>query len=117
MSQGPINFGGVGDIDMYPDETREAMRRLQQAGTDFGLRWSLLSAAIRVGELGSSTGFDTLSTRFRETYNPAKPPIQEASDAASTNVGGMGSQGGDIVGKYVESAARDVARMRSLGDL
>ncbi len=117
MSQGPINFGGVGDIDMYPEETRAAMRRLQQAGTDFGSRWSLLSAAIRVGELGSTTGFDTLSTRFRETYNPAKPPIQQASDAASGNVGGMGSQGSDMVGKYVEAAERDVARMRSVGDL
>ncbi|MEV6283159.1 hypothetical protein [Kribbella sp. NPDC051770] len=117
MSQGPINFGGVGDIDMYPEQTREAMRRLEKAGTDFGTRWSLLSAAIRVGELGSTTGFDTLSVRFRETYNPAKPPIQEASDAASGNVGGMGRQGGVIVGKYVESAQRDVARMRSVGDL
>lgn len=117
MSQGPINFGGVGDIDMYPEETRAVMQRLQQAGTDFGSRWSLLSAAIRVGELGSTTGFDTLSTRFRETYNPAKPPIQEASDATANNVGGLGTQGSGIVGKYVEAAARDVARMRSVGDL
>jgi hypothetical protein len=117
MSQGPINFGGVGDIDMFPEETRAAMRRLQQAGTDFGSRWSILSAAILTGEQESTTGFDSLSKRFRETYNPAKPPIQEASDAAGANVGGIGTNGTVIVGKYLESAERDAARMRAVGDL
>ncbi|GAB3813043.1 hypothetical protein [Kribbella italica] len=117
MSEGPINFGGAGDIDMLPTEARAAMRRLQQAGTAFGNRWTVLSTAIRTGELEANTGFDTLSKGFRDAYNPAKEPIQQASDATGGAVGGLGAQGNQIVGQYVQSAQRDAARMRAVGDL
>jgi len=114
MSQGPINLGGAGDIDIYPEETRALMRRLQQSGVAFGDKWSTLAQSIGAGEQEANTGFDTLSVRFRAQYNPAKPDLEKLSTNVRPNLIRLGAGGNKIIEKYVAAAARDVTRMRSL---
>jgi hypothetical protein len=118
MSQGPINFGDVGDIDMWPDETGALMRRFQAAGRAFADQLPAAQRAIDDGEKEANTGFDTLSKNFRASYNAGELDLETLSKNVQPLLDRMGALGLASVGKYVEQAARDAARMKALdGDL
>jgi hypothetical protein len=114
MNHGPINFGGVGDIDMFPDETGAQMRRLFDAGKIFGDALPAANAAIDKGEQEANTGFDTLSVDFRASYKAYETELDKLSPGIQPMVENLGSSGTRIVGEYLQHADEDAARMRSL---
>jgi hypothetical protein len=114
MSQGPINFGGVGDIDMYPEETGEQLRRLHDSGAVFGNVRPGAEGAIRAGEQEANTGFDTLSVNFRASYEAGRPQLEQLSANVQPLLEEMGIRGATIVAEYIRHAEDDAARMRSL---
>ena len=114
MSNGPINFGGVGDIDMYPDETDALMRQVCDAGALFGQTKSAATAAIEQGEQEANTGYDTLSVNFRASYGAGEVQLKQLSENVQPLMEHMGSSGAKIVQEYIKHADEDAARMRSL---
>ncbi|MEV8378402.1 hypothetical protein AB0P21_37030 [Kribbella sp. NPDC056861] len=114
MSQGPINFGGIGDIDMYTEETSALLRRLYESGKPFGDALPGATGTIEAGEREADTGFDTLSTNFRASYNASDEQLKQLSKNVKPLLEHMGTQGAKIVAEYIQHAADDAARMRSL---
>jgi hypothetical protein len=110
----PINFGGVGDIDMFPDETHAAVRKIYEAGRIIGDEWEKRGPEIAVDEGKVNTGFDDLSTGFRERYNALKPMLEKVASQAQQDFENMGTAGNDIVVRYLELTQQQVGRMRSL---
>jgi hypothetical protein len=114
MSQGPINIGGVGDIEIHPEETEALMRRLHDAGAIFGRLVPPAEAVIASGEQEANTGFDTLSTAFRNAYNASDDQLKQLFGSVQPLFEDLGNRGSEIVVGYVQQAERDAARMRSL---
>jgi len=98
----PIDFGGTGDIDMYPDATFQAIQRIYQAGSDFGAVWPGLLAAIDADEQIVETGFDELSIAYRTAYNQYKPVVQQQADRVAPDLHEAGTKGNEIVANYLE---------------
>lgn len=114
MSQGPINIGGVGDIEIYPEQTEALMRRLHATGATFGRQVPPAEVAIEVGEQEANTGFDKLSSDFRAAYNASEPQLKQLNRAVRPLLQEMADRGSEIVAQYVQQAEQDAARMRSL---
>ncbi|TWD81327.1 hypothetical protein FB561_2439 [Kribbella amoyensis] len=114
MSQGPINFGGVGDIDMHPEQTGALTRRLHDAGAVFGREVPAAEGSINAGEQEADTGFDTLSKNFRAAYNASEPQLDQLNRTVQRLLEDLGNGGTRIVAEYVQQAEQDAARMRSL---
>ncbi|MDX6240439.1 MAG: hypothetical protein QOG10_5259 [Kribbellaceae bacterium] len=114
MSPQPIDIGGIGDIAMFPDETRAAFRKISESGRPFGARWKVAGPALEHDEQLVNTGFDDLSTTFRKQYNALKPMLVNVADHVQENFERMGTDGNDIVDRYLELTQQQVDRMRSL---
>jgi hypothetical protein len=114
MSPGPINFGGVGDIDMYPDETGAILRQLYDSAASFRDALPAATAAITSGEQEANTGFDTLSVNFRASYGAGELQLEQLSKNVQPLVEHLGIAGAKIVAEYIQHADEDAARMRSL---
>jgi hypothetical protein len=110
----PINFGGAGDIDMFPAETHALLREIFDAGAIFADRWGRLASAIAADENEVGTGFDDLSTTFRTQYNALKPDLETLSNNVQPSFERMGTNGNDIVVRYLEMTQQQVDQMRSL---
>jgi hypothetical protein len=110
----PINFGSVGDMDMFPAETAAAVREIYEAGKIIGDEWRKRGPEIAFDEGKVNTGFDELSTIFREQYNARKPMLEKVANQAQDDFEKMGTAGNDIVVRYLELTQQQVDRMRSL---
>ncbi|ADB29884.1 hypothetical protein Kfla_0765 [Kribbella flavida DSM 17836] len=110
----PINLGGVGDIDIYPAETQALLQQIQQAGATFAARWAALGPAIAEDETKVGTGFDDLSTAFRNQYNELAPKLAELSNNVEGSFERMGASGHRIVAEYLELSQHQVDQMRTL---
>jgi hypothetical protein len=110
----PINFSGVGDIDMFPAETHAAVSEIYRAGRRIGDEWKKRGPELAVDEGKVNTGFDDLSTAFRNQYNALKPMLEKVASQAQQDFENMGTAGNDIVVRYLELTQQQVDRMRSL---
>lgn len=113
MSQG-INFGGVGDVDMYPEETNAAVAGIADAGKIIGTAWAAAGPAIAADETKVGTGLDDLSAGFRQRYNAIKPQLEKVAQEAEQNFQAMGANGNKIVLLYMEMTNQQVDRLRRL---
>lgn len=111
---GPINFGGVGDIDMFPAETQAAIRRIAQAGNVVADTWAEVAPRIAADEAKVGTGFDDMSAAFREVYNLLKPQLVKLAEKVPENFEQMARTGNDIVDRYLRLTQQQVDRMRSV---
>lgn len=115
MSPQPVNFGGVGDIDMYPDETFRAAQQIYRSGSVFGNRWPDLLRAIDHDEQIVSVGFDDLSVAYREAYNKYKEVVPKRADEVAPKLYDAGNRGRLGVLKYLQlSEQEQPAYMSSL---
>ncbi|MFF1817241.1 hypothetical protein ACFVWG_08085 [Kribbella sp. NPDC058245] len=112
MSHGPINFGGIGDIDMYPDQTGALMRRLEAAGVAFGSQLPTLLQTINRGEQEANTGFDTLSKNFRLNYNASANQLKTLTGNVQPMLVRIATEGIRVVAEYVQHAENEAATMR-----
>jgi len=111
----PINFDGVGDLDMLPGPAYEAVEAIYQAGKMFGPLWDTLAPSIFADEQVVTTGFDDLSVNFRDQYNPLKEAIGPIADMVERNFATFAQGGNDIIARYLELSDQiQPARMRSL---
>ncbi|MEU4193260.1 hypothetical protein AB0E69_15290 [Kribbella sp. NPDC026611] len=115
MSPQPVNFGGVGDIEMYPDDTFRAAQVIYQAGTIFGNAFPGLLAAIDHDEQVVSTGFDALSIAYRDAYNKYKEVVPKRAAQVAPDLYDAGNRGRLGVTKYLQlSEQEQPAYMNSL---
>jgi len=109
----PINFGGVGKVEMYPAETNDAMISLQAAGRPIKETWQQVSGAIAADEAKVGTGFDDLSTAFRGQYNVLSESLKKIAAAAGDSFEKMGANGVAIVVHYLELDNQAAALLKS----
>jgi hypothetical protein len=115
MSPQPVNVNGVGDIDMYPDDTFRAAQVIYQAGAIFGNVFPGLLAAIDHDEQVVSTGFDALSIAYREAYNQYKEVVPPQAEKVAPKLYDAGNRGRLGVLKYLQlSEQEQPASMNSL---
>jgi hypothetical protein len=110
----PINFGGVGDVDMYPAETNAVVAGIADAGRIIGTAWAAAAPAIAADEALVGTGLDDLSAGFRQRYNAIKPQLEKVAQEAEQNFQAMGANGNKIVLMYLEMTNQQVDRLRRL---
>ena len=110
----PINFGGVGDVDMYPTETNDSMVGIAGAGKAVGDAWAAAAPALLADEGKVGGGLDDLSTNFRRQYEVLKPQLEQAVSEAPENFRNMGVGGNRIVLEYMELTRQQVDRLRRL---
>ncbi|WBQ08438.1 hypothetical protein [Kribbella sp. CA-293567] len=114
MSQGPINFGNVGDVDMFPEQTGGLMRRLTAAPEPFSEGLARNNPIIAAGEEEARTDYSELAKTFRANYNASVDQINELSSQVAKIFEGAGANGNQIVSEYVAHSQRDVERLRRL---
>jgi hypothetical protein len=110
----PINFGGVGDIDMYPAETNNAVIGIAEAGKIIADAWAAAGPALAADEAKVGTGLDDLSAVFRANYNATKPQLEQIATEAPANFEAMGANGNKIVLEYMQLTQQQVERLRRL---
>jgi hypothetical protein len=110
----PINFGGVGDVDMYPAETNDSMIGIAEAGKVVGDAWAAAAPALLADEAKVGGGLDDLSTNFRKQYAVLKPQLEKAVGEAPANFEAMGANGNQIVLQYMELTHQQIDRLRRL---
>ncbi|MEV5961953.1 hypothetical protein AB0L70_09335 [Kribbella sp. NPDC051952] len=115
MSPQPVNFGGIGDIDMYPDDTFRASQQIYQAGGLFGSKWPGLLKAIDDDEQVVSTGFDELSVAYRAAYNAYKEVVPKQAAEVAPKLYKTADAGRRGVVEYLQLSEQDQpAYMRAL---
>lgn len=110
----PINFGGVGDIDMYPAETNDAVCGIADAGKIIGDAWAAAGPALATDEGKVGGGVDDLSAAFRANYNAMKPQLEQIATEAPANFEAMGANGNKIVIEYMQLTQQQVDRLRRI---
>jgi hypothetical protein len=112
----PINFGGIGDLDMIPTAAHEAVKAIYQAGRIFGPVWRSLAPAIATDERAVSSGMDAMSVNFRTEYNAYKDAVGPIADEVQSNFTTLGQGGNGMIARYLELSNQiQPAWMRSLG--
>jgi F0F1-type ATP synthase membrane subunit b/b' len=114
MSQGPINFGNIGDVDMYPEQTGALMRGLSDAAEPFEGARAKNNPIIAAGEEAARTDYSELAKTFRANYNASVDQINELSAMVAKIFEAAGANGTQIVSEYVAHSEREVQRMRRL---
>lgn len=114
MSPQPINFGGVGDIDMWPAETNEAVLGIAEAGRVVADAWAAAEPAIAADVLEVGTGLDDLSAGFRRRYNEMAPQLAQIAREAPANFEAMGLNGHQIVVQYMQLTDQQIDQLRRL---
>ena len=117
MSESPpesegVNLGGLGDIDMYPEEAYEVARRLHTIGVDFGAVWDALRTEIDAKE--RLIGKGPLGEQFRLTYNSFAEAILPSTNQVSGVYQEFGAVASRAVKRYVETENGNAARFQGL---
>ncbi|MGW6282659.1 hypothetical protein [Kribbella sp. NPDC055071] len=99
MSPNPINLGGAGSIDMYPDDTYAAAQTVQGAGATFGQVWQSLHAGIQAAE--QKLGHGPMGRNFAAGYNAFAASVVPAVDNAEKLFSGLGQLGAQGVQLYL----------------
>lgn len=110
----PINFGGIGDVDMDPGPTNAAVARIADAGQVIGDAWRSAAGELAALEGKVGGGIDDLSTGFRERYKGMKPSLEQVASGAQENFQAMGANGNQIVLEYMKLTQQQVDRLRRL---
>jgi hypothetical protein len=110
----PINFGGVGDIDMWPAETNDAMVGIAEAGRFIAEAWATAGPAIAADALAVGGGLDDLSVNFRKHINEQGPKLEQVAVEAPANFEAMGANGNQIVMQYMQLTHQQIDMLRRL---
>lgn len=108
----PINFGGVGDIDMLPRPTYDGAKLIFEAGLRFAPQWQAALSAIRGEE--RQLGKGRLGAAFIANYNGLEEQLTPAVSAVAPTYVLMGQAGVRSVRRAVESAGRVADGFREL---
>jgi len=111
----PINIGGFGGIDMWPDRTADAAKIVSGAGQIFGTAWAGLSASILAAEKEVGQGLDEMSMAFSASYNAYAKAVEPAAAAVQGTYEGLGNGGAKAVALYRQADQNASARFRSSG--
>ena len=103
---GAVNFGGYGDVDMYPYETMDAARLVFDAGHVFAEAWGRLLGPIEAAE--EQLGNGPLAENYVASYNSVEAVVKSGAASVGPTYEGLGSSGAKAVTTYVQIDSVDV---------